>query len=241
MGSKPSKRATYQKVPIAKELILSPIIPSKFTKDVNGQCKINKGPYRDRELLELTYYLMPEYRGPIIFDKDTVNEFAKLLHKLLDDLKNLKCEHRNLRMLRIACFLSIIKQNSLILMKHFPKCGKIIHRNMLMLLMGSRDDIEFALLYMPLYKKDSGFIKNNDRGYEDFKTRFSRILRNSTINPADCWTIVISPKMGEVAYQSIVNFLLESTNEFEFDLVCMNSSKYVKYVEDVKDKGKELI
>ncbi len=160
MGTTQSKGTKYQKVPIEKELILSPVIPTKFTKGVNGQCKINKGPYRDRELLELTYYLIPEYRGPIIFDKDTVNKFTELL----SDLMHLKCGHLNLRILSLACFFSILKQNSLILKRHLPECEKIIHRKMIMLSLGSRDEIEFALIYMPLYNKDYGFIKNNDRG-----------------------------------------------------------------------------
>ncbi len=150
MGTRQSKRTSYRKVPISKELILSPAIPSKFTKDENGECKINKGPYQDRELLELIYYLMPEYRDPVIFDRDTVNEFSKLLCDLLD----LKCEHRDLRILRFACVFSIIVCNTWVF-KTCPEFKENVWVRMVMYgIAGDQDEWEFSKLYLPLCNED---------------------------------------------------------------------------------------
>ncbi len=141
MGIMKSKGTSLQTIEIPRHSI----VPSQFTQIENEQCKINKGPYRGRDLLELTCYLLPEYRGPVIFDEIELTG----LHKLLMNLFYQPYEHKDVNILRSACIFSIIKQNTWIL-KRYSGFKKTANQKLLKFSTGTHNEKEFALLYLPL-------------------------------------------------------------------------------------------
>ncbi len=139
-----SKQTSLQTIEIPPHSI----IPSKFTQIKSNQREINKGPYRGKELLELTQYLLPEHRGPVIFDEIDLTDLYKLLMVLFYQ----PYKHSDLNILRSACIFSIIKHNTWIL-KLYPKFEKTTNQKLLSFLAGPQNEREFALLYLPLIDK----------------------------------------------------------------------------------------